>query len=100
MPNSHIRLDRNPTFHDAANVQIDTVIYYPSSDLAAAVRRFQAGELHLTTDVPADQIKSAARSASATRSGSRPISAPISSSSTRRRPPFDDVRVRQALSHA
>ncbi len=57
VPNSHIRLDRNAAFHDAANVKIDTVIYYPASDLAAAARRFQAGELHMTTDIPADQIK-------------------------------------------
>ena len=36
VPNSHIKLDKNPHFHDAANVKIDTVIFYPTKDLAAA----------------------------------------------------------------
>lgn len=99
VPNSHIRLDRNAAFHDAAGVKIDTVIYYPSSDLAAAARRFQAGELHLTTDIPADQIKQLRE-----KLGNQVKVAPylgtyfliINSA----KPPFDDVRVRRALSLA
>lgn len=99
VPNSHIRLDRNATFHGAAGVKIDTVIYYPASDLAAAARRFQAGELHLTTDVPADQIKQLRE-----KLGSQVRVAPylgtyfllINSS----KPPFDDVRIRRALALA
>lgn len=99
VPNSHIRLDRNPAFHDAAGVKIDTVIYYPSSDLAAAARRFQAGELHMTTDIPADQIKQLRE-----KLGDQVKVAPylgtyflIINSAKK---PFDDVRVRRALSLA
>jgi oligopeptide transport system substrate-binding protein len=96
VPNSHIRIDRNPAFHDAANVKIDTVIYYPASDLAAAARRFQAGELHLTTDIPADQIRQLRE-----KLGDQVKVAPylgtyfliINSA----KPPFDDVRIRRAL---
>jgi oligopeptide transport system substrate-binding protein len=96
VPNSHIRVDKNPAFHDAANVKIDTVIYYPASDLAAAARRFQAGELHLTTDIPADQIKQLRE-----KLGDQVKVAPylgtyfliINSA----KPPFDDVRIRRAL---
>ena len=99
VPNSHIRLDRNAAFHDAANVKIDTVIYYPASDLAAAARRFQAGELHMTTDIPADQIKQLRQ-----KLGDQVKVAPylgtyfliINSA----KQPFDDVRVRRALSLA
>ncbi|AOO81185.1 peptide ABC transporter substrate-binding protein [Bosea vaviloviae] len=97
VPNSHIRLDKNKAFHDAANVKIDTVIYYPSSDLAAAARRFQAGELHLTSDIPADQIKQLRE-----KLGDQVKVAPylgtyflIINSAKK---PFDDVRVRRALS--
>ena len=57
VPNSHIKAVKNPHFHDAANVKIDTVMYYPGSDLSAMSRRFQAGELHFTTGIPADQVK-------------------------------------------
>ena len=56
VPSSHIRLDRNPAFHSAAEVRIETVISYPIADAAVAARRFVAGELHLTTDIPTDQI--------------------------------------------
>jgi oligopeptide transport system substrate-binding protein len=56
VPGSHITLDKNPQFYDAANVRISTVRYYPCSDLAAAARRFEAGEVQSTTDLPADQV--------------------------------------------
>jgi oligopeptide transport system substrate-binding protein len=57
VPGSHIALAKNAQFHDAANVAIAGVRYYPCSDLAAAARRFEAGEIHSTADVPADQVK-------------------------------------------
>jgi len=99
VPNSHIRLDRNPAFHDAGNVKIDTVIYYPASDLAAAARRFQAGELHMTTDIPADQIKQLRE-----KLGDQVKVAPYLGTYfliiNTAKQPFDDVRVRRALSLA
>jgi oligopeptide transport system substrate-binding protein len=99
VPNSHILLVKNPHFHDAANVQIDQVKYYPSPELAAAARRFQAGELHFTTDIPADQTKFLKE-----RLGSQVSIAPYLGTyyvalNTAKKP-FDDVRVRQALSMA
>ncbi|UZF92752.1 peptide ABC transporter substrate-binding protein [Bosea sp. NBC_00550] len=96
-PNSHIRLDRNPHFHDAANVKIDTVIFYPASDLVAAARRFQAGELHLTTDIPADQFKQLKQKlGEQVRIG--PYLATYFLIINSAKPPFDDARVRRALS--
>ena len=32
VPNSHIKVDKNSHFHDADNVQIDTVFFYPTED--------------------------------------------------------------------
>jgi oligopeptide transport system substrate-binding protein len=58
VPNSHIKLAKNENYYDAKNVQIDTVMYYPTSDFAAMVRRYEAGELDTTDDLPADQMKS------------------------------------------
>lgn len=57
VPNSHIKMTKNAHFHDAANVKVDVVNFIPHKDLAAGARRFAAGELHVTTDIPADQIK-------------------------------------------
>jgi oligopeptide transport system substrate-binding protein len=45
--NDRVRLVKNPRFYDAANVQIDEVIFYPTADDAAALKRFRAGELDL-----------------------------------------------------
>ena len=39
------------------NVKIDKVIFYPTEDQAAAIRRFQAGELDLQYQFPADQTE-------------------------------------------
>jgi oligopeptide transport system substrate-binding protein len=96
---SYIRATKNPQFHDAKNVKIDVVNYYPHQDLAAGVRRFQAGELHSMDDLPADQIKSLKE-----RFGNQVVVGPylgvyalVLNSS---KPPLDDVRVRQALSMA
>ena len=56
VPNSHVKAVKNPHFHDAANVKIDTVMFYPTEDRGAALRRFQAGELHTNNDAPVEQI--------------------------------------------
>ena len=44
-PFDRIKLVKNPFFYDAANVKIDEVYFYPTSDEAAALKRYRAGEL-------------------------------------------------------
>jgi oligopeptide transport system substrate-binding protein len=98
-PNSHIRLDKNPHFHGAKDVQIERVMVYPTPDYAAAARRFMAGELQFTTDIPADQVKFLKE-----RLGDQVKIAPYLGtyylSFNVAKKPFDDVRVRNALSMA
>jgi oligopeptide transport system substrate-binding protein len=97
VPNSHIKLVKNENYYDAKNVKIDTVNYFPTPDFAAMVRRYEAGELDTTDDVPADQMKSLKQ-----RFGDQIKLGPwlgswflvVNSSKA----PFNDVRVRQALS--
>ena len=55
VPNDHITLEKNTAFYDAANVGIDKVNYYPTADNAAAVKRFEAGELDVNRDFPTEQ---------------------------------------------
>jgi oligopeptide transport system substrate-binding protein len=57
VPQSKVVLKKNPNFHDAANVKIDTINYYPTEDLEEEFKRFRAGELDFTYDVPSDKIK-------------------------------------------
>jgi oligopeptide transport system substrate-binding protein len=56
VPGSHIRSVKSETFHDAENVQIQEVMYYPIDDLTAGVNRYRAGEFDILTDFPADQL--------------------------------------------
>ncbi|MEE8226422.1 MAG: peptide ABC transporter substrate-binding protein [Kiloniellales bacterium] len=55
-PNAHVKLVKNLNFHAADSVRIDTVYVYPTEDRSAALRRFQAGELHSNSDAPVEQV--------------------------------------------
>jgi oligopeptide transport system substrate-binding protein len=98
-PGSHIKVTKNPHFHDAANVYFDTVMFYPTKDTAAAMRRFEAGELHSNDDLPADQVAALQR-----KFGAQVKLAPFLGTYylavNTAKAPFSDVRVRQALSMA
>ncbi len=99
VPNSHIKLAKNPKFYNAASVSIDTVILYPQEDRTAVQRRFRAGEIDIATDFASDQIDwlkanlpNETRIAPYLGNYYYPINT--------RKPPFNDRRVRQALSMA
>ena len=99
VPGSHIRTAKNPNFHDAANVKIDAVMFYPTKDTAAAIRRFEAGELQSNDDIPADQIK-ALQAKFGDQIKLAPFLGTYYLAVNTTKPPFNDVRVRQALSLA
>ncbi len=56
VPNDHIKLVKNPKFHDAANVKLDVVNYIPTEDRSTAIKRFEAGELDSNDDLPTEQL--------------------------------------------
>lgn len=56
-PQAQIVLAKAANYYDAASVSLDKVIYYPTSDQNAALKRYRAGELDFTSDVPVEQIK-------------------------------------------
>jgi len=57
VPNDHITLVKNPQFYDSDRVVIDEVIFYPTDDESAALRRFRAGELDMNTGFPTQQYQ-------------------------------------------
>ncbi|HHJ20291.1 MAG TPA: peptide ABC transporter substrate-binding protein [Gammaproteobacteria bacterium] len=57
VPQSHIKLEKNPHYRDAEKISLDRVIYYPSENQNTAMKRFRAGALDITDDVPSDQIR-------------------------------------------
>ena len=51
-PNTRIAATRNPQYRDAAAVHIDRVEYYPIEDQGEEFKRYRAGDLDMTGDVP------------------------------------------------
>jgi oligopeptide transport system substrate-binding protein len=49
---AQVALERNPHYRDAANVAIDRVLYYPTEDLQSELKRYRAGELDVTFQIP------------------------------------------------
>jgi oligopeptide transport system substrate-binding protein len=99
VPNEYITLEKNSRFFDAANVKLDRIVYYPTDDYDAALNRLRAGELDTQNRVPAQDI-------GWIRTHMPEILDPITQFSVEyiavnhRRKPFDDIRVRAALSMA
>ncbi|HXC55041.1 MAG TPA: peptide ABC transporter substrate-binding protein [Rhizomicrobium sp.] len=100
LSNDHIRLKKNARFYDAANVAIENVYFYPTQDSSAALKRFRAGEFDLVTDsVPPQQITWLERYFPNELKLAPYILSQYLQFNLHRRP-FDDLRVRQALSLA
>ncbi|MFM8845650.1 MAG: peptide ABC transporter substrate-binding protein [Gammaproteobacteria bacterium] len=55
-PGSHVRLLRNPRFHEAARVRLDAIHHVPIEDPKNTVVRYRAGELDVAVTLPSDQI--------------------------------------------
>jgi oligopeptide transport system substrate-binding protein len=51
-PNSFIRLEKNAIFHDAANVCLNKLLIFPTTDSATAARSVRAGELDTNATFP------------------------------------------------
>jgi len=100
IPNTHVKLVKNPKFYDAANVSIDRVVFYPQEDRAAAIKRYRADEVDVLTDFPSDQIKWLRENLTADEVRIAPYLGIYYYVINNTRPPFTDVRVRQALSMA
>ena len=57
VPQSHVLLERNPNYWDAANVKIPLVKYHVTEDVNTELKRYQAGEIDITYDIPLNQIE-------------------------------------------
>lgn len=99
VPQSHVLLEKNPNYWDAANVKIEKVKYHVTEDVSTEFKRFQAGEIDVTYDIPVNQLEELKTT--------MPDSLFISPSTETTyysfnltRPELQDVNVRTALSWA
>ena len=56
IPQTLLRVVRNPSFFDAESVELDAVVYYTTEDLTAAFNRYRAGELDMVISFPPSQF--------------------------------------------
>lgn len=56
-PQTKLKVVKNRHFRNAEKIYFDTVYFHPTEDKAAELKRFRAGELDITDDVPSDQMK-------------------------------------------
>jgi oligopeptide transport system substrate-binding protein len=97
--NHVIVVTNNPTYWDAGRVSLKAIQFYPIDSLDAEERAFRSGQVHVTDKIPLTKIRQYKQQ--------RPELlrlAPYLGSYfyifNTTKPPFDDVRVRKALSMA
>lgn len=56
VPNSRVRLERNPDFYAADDVTLESVVHHVQEDRNAAVSRYRAGEFDIVRDFPSRRI--------------------------------------------
>ena len=103
-PYSHIRIVKNPYYWNAGKVAIDAVVFDPSDNLATVVKRYRAGEFDIVysgpaNDLPYDQLGFLKRNMPKELKIA-PFAAVSIFVVNTTKPPFNDVRVRQALAMA
>lgn len=97
VPGSYVRSVKSETYYDKDSVQIDEVYYYVQDDLAAAFNRYRAGEYDILTDLPADQ-QAVVRDTMPGEGRFAPFQGIHYYVINQEKAPFDDARVREALS--
>ena len=97
--NDFVYVERNPLFWDNANVCVDEVFYYPTVDNPAAERRVRNGELDLNTEFAGQNLEFLQREIP-DYVRVHPYLGIVYFAFNTTEPPFDDPRVRNALSMA
>ncbi len=57
VPQSHVLLQKNPNYWDAANVKVEAVKYHVTEDVSTELKRYDAGEIDITYDIPLAQLE-------------------------------------------
>jgi oligopeptide transport system substrate-binding protein len=98
-PNEVVRVVANPFYWDRANVSLNAVEFIPIDSIESEERSFRAGQLHVTGSIPLVKIP-VYRDRGAETFRSDPYLGIYYYIFNVEKPPFDDSRVRRALSLA
>lgn len=99
VPNTRITIRKNPRFFDSSNVKLDGVIYYPTDNTGTLVNRYRAGEVDVILNFPPDQTEFLRKSFGDEVQVS-PNQGLYYFIFNTKKAPFDNVKVREALSIA
>ncbi len=97
--NDHIQLVRNPYYWDNTHTSIDTVNYYPIVDSTTELKMYESGQLDYTNTVPSDSFQEIKRQY-AQQLHVFPSATSFYLAFNLKKPPFNKVQLRQALSMA
>ncbi|NDV86503.1 peptide ABC transporter substrate-binding protein [Aurantimonas aggregata] len=99
IPGSHVLTEKNPEWYDSESLAIDGVKFFTLEDNAAALRRYRAGEFDIITQFPTDQYEWLEENLPG-EAHVAPFAGLYYYVLNSSKPPFDDAKVRQALSMA
>lgn len=94
--NSHIRVEKSPTYWDVATTRLNAIVFYPIDNQTTEERMFRDGQLHFTYDVPLDKVPVYLAEDPELIEVTPYLGTYFYLINTTR-PPLDDVRVRRAL---
>jgi oligopeptide transport system substrate-binding protein len=95
-----ITVEKNPYFFDAANVCVDRINYYPTSDYVAAERRVARGELDVNTKFQSNRLAHIQQAMPGYARTHIWLTVSYLTFNTHDPGPLRDARVRRALSEA
>jgi len=96
--NEKIVAERNKSYWDNGHTVIDKVTYLPIESQNAEMNRFLSGEIHMTDELPDEQFKRLVKDYPQN-VAVNPWLCTYYYGFNNKRPPFNDVRVRKALSY-
>ena len=98
-PNARIVVEKNPRYWDAGTVRLNRIVFYPIDNPDVEERNFRAGQLHVTYAVPLSKIPTY-REQSPARLRADPLLRTFFIRFNTTKPPFDNPKLRRALSLA
>ncbi len=98
-PQAKLELVKSDSYWDKGAVKLDKVIFYPTEDQNAELKRFRAGEIDMTNEIPLEQLKFIRKNLADAFQVSPYLGVYYYGFNTTK-PPLDNVKLRKALSLA
>ena len=99
VPNKVVSVKKNPFYWDESSIKLQEIHFYPIDKSTTEERMFRAGQLHIIRQLPTDRIEHYQTHHPEVYRFYPNFTTYFYRFNTRR-PPLDDVRVRQALAYA